>query len=58
MLNLAYNYQFRDYSAPTAVQPANSTAAATNIAAVQTNNQNIVTGSVGDRIGARLSWMF
>jgi hypothetical protein len=58
MLNLAFNYQFRDYSAPTAVQPANSTAAATNIAAVQTNNQNIVTGSVGDRIGARLSWMF
>ncbi|HWS14110.1 MAG TPA: hypothetical protein VN279_15005 [Rhodocyclaceae bacterium] len=58
MLKLAFNYQFRDYSAPNAVQPTANTAAAINNAAVQTSNQDIVTDSVGDRIAMRLSWMF
>ncbi len=58
MLKLAFNYQFRDYSAPNAVQPPNRTAVAINNATVQTNNQNIVTGSVGDRVGLRLTYAF
>jgi len=57
-LQLSANYQLRDFQAPTAVQPvANTTAAITN-ASVATRNQDIVTGSVGDRFAVRLVYTF
>ena len=58
MLKLAFNYQMRDYQAPNAVKPVANTAAAINSAAIQTANQNIVTDSVGDRFGVRLTYAF
>lgn len=44
---LTFNYEFRNVVAP---NPAAS--------AVSTNNQNVITGSVGDRFGLRLSHSF
>jgi hypothetical protein len=57
-LQLGAEYQFRDMWAPNPVLPPASTAAAINNAAVQTTNQNIVTGSVGDRFALRLIYGF
>lgn len=57
-LQLSANYQFRDFQAPTAVQPVANTPAAINNASVATRNQDIVTGSVGDRFAVRLIYTF
>jgi hypothetical protein len=57
-LQLSANYQFRNFEAPNAVQPVANTPAAINNAAVATRNQDIVTGSVGDRFALRLVYTF
>lgn len=49
---LTVNYVFRDVSAPTPV------AGGTPTAAIQTDNQNILTGAVGDGFGIRLQQSF
>lgn len=55
---LTVDYEFRDVRAPNPVQPTGSTAAALNNAAVQTRNYNTMVDSVGDRVGARLTYSF
>lgn len=50
---LTFDYEFRDVSAP---NPATMGTPAQN--AQTTNNANVVTGSVGDRIGLRLTHKF
>lgn len=57
-LHLSANYQFRDFQAPRAVQPVANTPEAINNAAVATRNQDIVTGSAGNRFGVRLVYTF
>jgi hypothetical protein len=57
-LQLSGEYQFRDVSAPNPVLPIANTPAAINNAAVQTTNQNIITGSVGDRFALRLIYSY
>lgn len=55
---LTFDYTFRDVDAPNSAVPVSGTAAAINNAAVQTSNNEILTGSVGNRLDIRLTHMF
>lgn len=50
---LTFNYEFRHVTAPNPARDFNG-----NISAASTNNANVVSGSVGDRIGLRLTHSF
>lgn len=57
-IRLTVDYEFRDVRAPNDTLPTGSTAAALNDAAVQTRNCHTMVDSVGDRLGARLTYSF